>query len=321
MVSAPPAYARAAVACASLRISRAREGSRNRTLRDEAYGLGRLVGGGVLSEPEVEASLISAAEQSGLDEREARSVVRRALRDGADDPRHPTTPTAAPTSEPRVPTRRLPPGHEVQQLWAACGSVVEDAEVSGWIEGRGLDPDTVELERLARALPTDALVPSWAWGPGGAWPHTGHRLIVPLYDAGGSLASLRGRAVVSGVEPKSLAPAGRTTRGSVMTDLVGRTLLKGEPSEAWDGAVVVVEGEPDFLTWGSNRSEAAEAVPAVFGIESGAWNAEIAARIPSGARVAIRTHHDESGNAYARSIARTLTGRCHVFRSRLLEDA
>ena len=38
-------------------------------------------------------------------------------------------------------------------------------------------------------------------------------------------------------------------------------------------------GEPDFLTWGTNRSDAREQVPAVFGVESGAWTKEIAARI------------------------------------------
>lgn len=315
------AYARSAMAIATLRVSTAKAGTRNRTLRDEAYGLGRLVGGGVLAEKEVEALLVPAAEACGLEEREARSVIRRALRDGAKEPRHPETERGTPVSAPAAPraVRRFPPPDEVASLWAACGSVVEDAEVSAWIQGRGLEPDTVELEVLARALPADAPLPPWAWGAGSAWSHSGHRLVVPLYDADGNLASLRARTVVAEVEPKALAPAGHTTRGAVMSDLVGRVLLRGERSEAWNGAVVVVEGEPDFLTWGTNRSEAAEEVPAVFGVESGAWTEAIAARIPSGARVALRTHHDGAGEKYAAAIARTLTPRCQVFRSRRSE--
>ena len=316
-----PAYARSALAIATLRVSTAKAGTRNRTLRNEAYGLGRLVGGGVLTEEEVETLLVSSAEACGLGEREARSVIRRALRHGADDPRHPTHTAGGHVPDREVPrtVRRLPPLDQVASLWATGGSVVEDAEVSAGIEGRGLDPDTVELEVLARALPADAPLPPWAWGAGNAWPHSGHRLIIPLYDADGNLASLRARAVVAGVEPKSLAPAGHTTRGAVMADLVGRVMLRGERSEAWNGAVVVVEGEPDFLTWGTNRSEAAEEVPAVLGVESGAWTEAIAARIPTGARVALRTHHDVAGEKYALEIARTLAPRCQVFRSRRSE--
>jgi hypothetical protein len=317
--SASPAYVRAATACATLRVSTAQEGTRNRTLRDEAYSLGQLVGADALDEEEAAQTLLRAAEACGLREREAASVIRRALRDGAKDPRRVVpersapSPRSAPT--PREP-RAFPPADDVARLWSACRPVGDDPIVSAYLVGRGLDPDAVTLEHLAGAVPQDAELPSWAWGPDGPWTSTGHRLLVPLYGASGGLASVRARTVVANSEPKSLAPSGYAVRGAVMADLVGGSLLRGEPVEAWNKAVVVVEGEPDFLTWGTNRSDAADEVPAVFGIESGAWTEAIAARITDGASVVIRTHHDPAGNQYAQVVARSLGTRCRVFRSR-----
>ena len=39
---------------------------------------------------------------------------------------------------------------------------------------------------------------------------------------------------------------------------------------------------------------------------------QIAARIPTGASVVIRTHHDEPGERYAQQIAASLHGRCRI---------
>jgi hypothetical protein len=36
-------------------------------------------------------------------------------------------------------------------------------------------------------------------------------------------------------------------------------------------------------------------MPAIFGITSGSWSDELAARIPSGTRIIVRTHHDQAG--------------------------
>ena len=41
----------------------------------------------------------------------------------------------------------------------------------------------------------------------------------------------------------------------------------------------------------------------------------LAARIPTGASVVIRIHHDEPGERYAQQIAASLHGRCRIFRS------
>lgn len=317
--TASPAYVRAAIACATLRVSRAQEGTRNRTLRDEAYSLGQLVGASVLAEEEAAECLLHAADACGLERREAESVVRRGLRDGAKDPRRLAARSASPHRPPLAapsPPRGFPPADAVAALWSTCGPVGDDPIVSAYLVGRGLDPDAVDLERLARALPGDAALPAWALGPNGPWTTSGHRLVVPSYSAKGVLATLRARSVVPDVEPKALAPSGYAVRGAVMADLVGAALLRGDQLVAWNHAVVVVEGEPDFLTWGTNRSDATEHVPAVFGVESGAWTEELAARIPDGANVVIRTHHDPAGDQYAQAVARTLGARCRLFRSR-----
>ena len=79
--------------------------------------------------------------------------------------------------------------------------------------------------------------------------------------------------------------------------------------------VVVAEGEPDYLTWALRVHDTPSVhPPAVFGIESGAWTDDIAARIPDGATVIVWTHHDEAGEKYAARVAATLARRCAVMR-------
>jgi hypothetical protein len=79
----------------------------------------------------------------------------------------------------------------------------------------------------------------------------------------------------------------------------------------------VAEGEPDFLTWATRFSDADEAAPAVLGVVSGSWTTCIADRMPDGARMIVRTDHDEPGEKYAHTIQMTLRGRCTVLRGGL----
>jgi hypothetical protein len=79
---------------------------------------------------------------------------------------------------------------------------------------------------------------------------------------------------------------------------------------------VIAEGEPDFLTWATRWSDAAASVPIVLGVFAGAWSDDLAGRIPPGARVIVRTHHDPAGDAYAEAIRQSLEGRARVLRSR-----
>jgi len=144
-------------------------------------------------------------------------------------------------------------------------------------------------------------------------------VILPMFDLAGQMRSLRARKVVSGDGPKNVAPADYSTAGLVMADALGRTLLaEGRRPDHWPESaplrIVVTEGEPDFLTWATRFSDADETAPAVLGLASGGWKAEIAGRIPSGATVIIRTHADEAGERYARAVWETIGPRCKVMR-------
>jgi 5S rRNA maturation endonuclease (ribonuclease M5) len=65
------------------------------------------------------------------------------------------------------------------------------------------------------------------------------------------------------------------------------------------------------MTDASHYGEA-EYVPATIGVISGAWSQKVAARIPEGCRVVIRTHSDQAGLKYRRQIAESLCERCQV---------
>jgi len=187
--------------------------------------------------------------------------------------------------------------------------VTEDAEVVDWLRSRSLDAAAVELWDLARALPRDAELPRWARTKAGTWVASGHRLLVPLYDAAGRLVSLRARDVTKRAAAKSLAPAGSFAPGAVLACPLGVQLLAGANLSWCTPEVLIVEGEPDFLLWASTQPESDEQGPAVFGVTGGSWTAEHAGRVPDGARVIVRTHADRAGDDYARRIARTFQDR------------
>jgi hypothetical protein len=217
-----------------------------------------------------------------------------------------------------------PNAAEVAEVWESARSVTEDAEVSAWLASRGLDAGDVEGRNLARALPEGAVLPRWARFQGHSWSRSGHRLIVPMWDASGVLASVHARNVRPDVPPgsKAASPAGAELRGLVMADALGRRMLEG--TALADGlpaselvavnGLWIMEGVPDFLTRATDYSEAAEAAPAVLSVLSGSWTAAIAERVPNGTVVAIETHLDAAGERYARTIAATLAERCRLKR-------
>ena len=229
----------------------------------------------------------------------------------------------APSPRPSSPSEpSYPPAAEVSGLWAACRPVGDVSEVAGWLNSRALDAAAVEDFDLARALPSGARLPCWAGCRGQTWGKAGYRLLLPMFNRLGVLRSLRARRVVAGEGPKNLAPAGCSTGGLVMADALGRKLLEtGRRPESWPAAVplriVVAEGEPDFLTWGTRFSDADATAPAVLGVVSGGWTSGIASRLPDGARVIVRTHLDEPGERYARAVHDSLRGRCTLLRGGL----
>lgn len=93
-------YARAALESAAAKVSSATEGMRNAALFAEAVALYELVGGGVLAESDVVATMTHAALAAGLSEREIGPTLRQARR-GLDQPRRPAERPAAPVAAPR----------------------------------------------------------------------------------------------------------------------------------------------------------------------------------------------------------------------------
>jgi hypothetical protein len=199
-----------------------------------------------------------------------------------------------------------PPHGEVLDLVAACGLCGNDAAVKAWLESRKLDAMQVDVRALAYALPLDASkLPDWAkW-----WTKSGHRLIVPLFDAAGELRSVRAGTVVQSDLPKRLAPKGFTVSGLVMADELGREVLRGGAWPGWHRGkpqLIVSEGEPDWLAWVTKQPLYEHPLWSCFGIFAGGWTDETAARIPNGSVVAIRTDLDEAGQKFADKVEKTL---------------
>jgi predicted P-loop ATPase len=170
--------------------------------------------------------------------------------------------------------------------------------VREWLRLRGLSAGHVVDLDLARALPDEADAVSWAEG----W-RAGYRLILPVYGPSGDIESVRARWVDTPRTVKVMAPKGwgsGAMTGCVLANPVAVELLGGERTVPT--TVVVVEGEPDFLTWAIRRPDLA-----VFGVWQGAWSADLSAKVPAGSTVVIRTDHDRPGESYATAIAATLS--------------
>ena len=204
----------------------------------------------------------------------------------------------------------------VDELLSQCTSVDRDAEVSAQLRARCIDVAHVVDRRLAFALPKDAVCPSWAAFRNVPWSKSGHRLIVPMFGPTGKIESPHARTLVPPVVgiPKGLSPAGYSIGGLVFADPLARRLLETGEAPAWWTArtIIIAEGGPDFLTWSTQYGDA-EGAPAVFGIISGSWTADIAARIPSGCKILCRTHADDAGRKYAAAVVATLSDRCAVY--------
>lgn len=268
-------------------------------------------------------TLIAAVE--GLDlRRDFRAVLRRGAELAgrwdlvADLEDHSAGPRSAPpvrrpaiVSAPSEPEPGYPPAAELAAVLDACVAIAEDADACAMLTGRGLDVERIDELRLAYVLPLGAHVPPWA----ASWQRSGHRVIVPVVDALGVVRSVRAWRLTS-EQPKRVAPRGFRATGLVYACPFARAVLAsnldGFPSPL---RVIIAEGEPDSITWATRFSDADEDAPVVLGVVAGAWSAELARRVPDGAHVVVRTHHDRAGDAYADAVAKTLRERCRVLRA------
>ena len=119
--------------------------------------------------------------------------------------------------------------------------------------------------------------------------------------------------------PKSRTPTGFEAAGLVLADPMGRALLgrgaggrvsmRAQDGEevGWDGRVLLVEGDVDWLTWSAHpRRVRGGQTWAVLGYTSGAWSRAHAERLPEDCTVIIRHQGDRAGLAYERHIRDTL---------------
>lgn len=214
-----------------------------------------------------------------------------------------------PVEPPSEPERPLPPAGEADAAWEACEPVYGHEDAAAYLRGRAIDPYRADAVDVVRALPATGALPSWV----ARWRDGGFRLVVPTHDASGAIVSLRAWRI-DGAEPKRVAPGGFRASGLVLADVGARAMLRGE----WrPRRVVISEGEPDWAVWATRVSDADADAPAVLGLTgSGSWSGDVAARIPDGAEVYVRTDLDEPGERYAEAIASSLGSRVRLFRLR-----
>lgn len=209
-----------------------------------------------------------------------------------------------------------PPASEIAELWKATVPVADDPEVARYLlEERGIDPVRVADFDIARALPPVWRPPDWARCCGRSWS-SGWRLILRLWSPYGRLESVHARHIAGG-KPKGASPSAFAMAGLVMADDLAKRVLAGDPTAralVAEVGIVVQEGATDFLSRAVLSSDADESAPAVLAIMSGSWSEELAGRIPSGVRMAVRTHDDPAGDRYAEQIAATLAHRCRLIR-------
>jgi len=237
--------------------------------------------------------------------------------------RQPTTVRRNSAGPSRYPNAR-PPVDELLAFWASCIPVTEDAEVSGWLKGRGLSPHQVAARDLARALPEGMPCPPWASFMGVRWRWSGHRLILPAWGPGrpGKWTwTVRARNIRADIAPGSKIASAACGYGSASKLFyacpTAREMLKGEKP----GHFILSEGGPDWLTWACRnpgRNTRGEAW-GCLGYWNGSWTEEVGALIPSDSVILLRGHRDGpaskyAGQRYADRIERTLNRFVSVYR-------
>lgn len=213
--------------------------------------------------------------------------------------------------------RGMPPAHELAALWATCKPLASDDAMVECLRTAELDAAAVDVRGLCAVLPAEAEVPPWAK----PWPSVGHRLIVPLFDGAGAMCN------AIAVNPGDArmpwkAPDGCLVRTLAMADSVAQEVLRTGARPEWIAEplrVVIVAGVRDWLVWAVNRALASTKEPyAVLGVATENIELEpaIAARIPNGARVIVRTPDTAKGNNCAAAIKAAIGSRCEVLRGK-----
>jgi len=181
-----------------------------------------------------------------------------------------------------------------------------------WLSAFGIDANVVDALSLARVLPDDP-VPEWARYGRTSWVEGGYRLLVPLYDTSGAISALYARSLrpLGNRSGRRSLPAVSGAGCFVMANRPALGLLRTAswPAKSEWNSVLVVGGAVDFLDWAT--SVHVEPIP-VLGLVPGSWSPAMAARIPNGSRVILRTHKNPIAGRYAHQLAASLHERCEV---------
>lgn len=212
------------------------------------------------------------------------------------------------------------PTHEQLELQAAlrqsgqryleqCGPVLRSRAIASWAATRQLSLECLQFAGVLAA------------------PHyifDGYQLVLPVYDATGTLVSYRTRWVVTerpapdGAKERSRKGDKADLNGRVYACPLAQRLLRGDAAAVQlvqHRGVVIAEGGPDWLTVVQSYLHRDDA-PACFGV----WSQSVGSdalwqRIPERVRVCIATDHDTAGHRYATEISRRLNNNCQWWRS------
>lgn len=232
------------------------------------------------------------------------------------------TPASPPRAAPRAverPPAQYPDASDVAALVASCIRADEHDDVAAWLRSRALDPRDVSDAHLGYALGSGSVLPAWAQ----RWPASGHRFIVPLYDATGALRSVLGRLVrpPREGERKSLAPAGFARAGLCVMDGRARQCFASPTGlpDWWDvrqrAQFVLCEGEMNAIGF-ATTCDADIHGPIAVGVFSGGWTHDHTRRLPRGADVVVWMDDDQGGDALEAPIMHSLAGRADLHISR-----
>lgn len=225
----------------------------------------------------------------------------------------PQSPTRPATPAPIRPPAVYPDASDVAALVASCHRADDQPDVAEWLASRALHPGYVADAHLGYALGAGAVLPPWAR----RWPASGHRFVVPLYDAHGALRSVLARLVrpPREGERKSLAPADLARAGLCVMDARAR---EGFASETGLPAWWDVRARPQFVLCEGEMNAIAHATTAVgddrygpitIGVFSGGWTHDHTRRLPRGADVVVALDHDAGGETLEGPIMRSLAMR------------
>lgn len=225
----------------------------------------------------------------------------------------PCSPPRAAAPAPVVARAEYPDASDVAALVASCERADEHPDVDAWLQSRALTPSDVADSLMGCALGAGAVVPAWA----SRWVSSGHRFIVPLFDARGALRSVLARLVRAPLEGerKSLAPAGFARAGLCVLDGLARQMLvDGRMPDWWEpmkpGRIVLCEGEMNAIAHALVEARLHGAgAPATVGVFSGGWTDAHTMRLPRGCEVVVAMDEDQGGETLAEPILKSLVKR------------